>query len=642
MSAASGFAVDAMGLRYVVEPAARTLVLGGAAWLLLGALRVKEVSLRLAAWTIVLYAALAMPFLSRIIPEVPLPVLSSATVQTVAGEFASWNWKETAAGPVARLAVFQPSSPSSLRIGDAGTGSDAELAALNGKSAPRTAFSWPVAAFIIYLLIMAVLMGRIVLGWISSRRLRRSGAPVLDERLHLLLAREAHQAGLENPPKIVESAALSVPATLGWLRPTILLPVEWTEWTEPETRAVLAHELSHIARRDALTQTLSRIHRAFFWFSPLSWWLDHALVELAEQASDDAALRSGADRVRYAEVLLHFFRALRASRGRVRWEGVSMAQGTRSERRIERILYDSRLSRGIGAAALAAVALAAAPLICLAAAIQPSRAGTTLPLPVSAAPPAPPALAFTPVSPAPGISTGASAAARQVAVKFTPGEKPWNGEVCRGDHAFAIVSGRSAVGVCASAADLDRVWQLHRRIRGSFLWFQGNGRHYVVRDPAIVNAALGAFAPLQTVARKQADLKREECVLVHDRLEFDARQMTAEFQVPAAWPELREFEIRLLATAPTATPQDLARLRAELEWAEWRAMQDAVAAQELIAERNLLALNRQQAALYAQQISLRRRQARLDWEQAELAGKAVGLTGALIDRSLAQGLARPL
>ena len=54
--------------------------------------------------------------------------------------------------------------------------------------------------------------------------------------------------------------------------------------------AVIAHEVSHVVRRDALTQRLSLLHRAIFWFSPLAWWLDRHLAELAEQASDEAAL----------------------------------------------------------------------------------------------------------------------------------------------------------------------------------------------------------------------------------------------------------------------------------------------------------------------------------------------------------------
>ena len=75
---AHGF--DSTLLHYVLVPAARALALGGAVWLLLAAFRVRDVGFRLAAWTAVLYAALVMPFLGRVMPEIPvlLPAVRSA------------------------------------------------------------------------------------------------------------------------------------------------------------------------------------------------------------------------------------------------------------------------------------------------------------------------------------------------------------------------------------------------------------------------------------------------------------------------------------------------------------------------------------------------------------------------------------
>ena len=61
-------------------------------------------------------------------------------------------------------------------------------------------------------------------------------------------------------------------------------------------------------RHDALTHCIALLHRAIFWFSPLSWWLPAHIAELAEQASDEAALSGGADRNHYARTLFGFFR----------------------------------------------------------------------------------------------------------------------------------------------------------------------------------------------------------------------------------------------------------------------------------------------------------------------------------------------
>ena len=158
---------------------------------------------------------------------------------------------------------------------------------------------------------------------------------------------------------------------MGVLRATILLPTGWREWDDAKLDAVVAHEVSHVARRDALTQRLSLLHRAIFWFSPLAWWLDRRLADLAEQASDEAALICGADRRDYARTLLGFFEALQAAPGRVWWQGVAMAKAGQAEKRLERILgwkgsVAMRLKRSIAVVVLAL----AVPVVYLAASVH--------------------------------------------------------------------------------------------------------------------------------------------------------------------------------------------------------------------------------------------------------------------------------
>src|SRR5580658_9884739 len=63
-------------LAYVVNPAARALALGCAAGLGLALFRVKTTCARLFTWTAVLYAAIAMPFLERMLPPLPVPTPS--------------------------------------------------------------------------------------------------------------------------------------------------------------------------------------------------------------------------------------------------------------------------------------------------------------------------------------------------------------------------------------------------------------------------------------------------------------------------------------------------------------------------------------------------------------------------------------
>ena len=160
---------------------------------------------------------------------------------------------------------------------------------------------------------------------------------------------------------------------------------------------MLAHEISHVARRDALTERLSLLHRAIFWFSPLSWWLDRRLAELAEEASDDAALAAGADRTRYAETVLGFFAALEAAPGRVWWQGVAMASAGQAEKRLDRILeWKGSVAMQLKKPVVVIAALLAIPVICVTAAFRPTIENIHSTPPQSVQPPAP----AVPASPA--------------------------------------------------------------------------------------------------------------------------------------------------------------------------------------------------------------------------------------------------
>ena len=56
--------------------------------------------------------------------------------------------------------------------------------------------------------------------------------------------------GCTRSVELRETAALCSPSTVGWLQPAIILPGDWRSWSSQDCRAVLAHEVSHVARGD--------------------------------------------------------------------------------------------------------------------------------------------------------------------------------------------------------------------------------------------------------------------------------------------------------------------------------------------------------------------------------------------------------
>jgi beta-lactamase regulating signal transducer with metallopeptidase domain len=415
-------------LSQLANSAARALALSGVVGFGLAAFRVKTTAVRLLTWTAVLYAALAMPLLQWVLPAVtvPLPAVLQFEAEQLrpseprfpATERVALAREETAR-PVptvnySRTATTDHRASVAVRTPVNTLASSLRSSTPSPRQTPSSV-PWGTIAAGIYFSGALLFLVRFLVGLAFGRRLLRASRRIDDPRVAVRLASRAYASGLGCAPLAAESELISVPLTMGALRATILLPTGWREWDDAKLDAVVAHEVSHVARRDALTQRLSLLHRAIFWFSPLAWWLDRHLADLAEQASDEAALLCGADRKDYAQTLLGFFEALQAAPGRVWWQGVAMAKAGQAEKRLERILswkgsVAMRLTRSVAVVVLAL----AVPVVYLAASVhadnspEASRANIMQnqappsPAPKAQAAPAPAASADATPSPEPG------------------------------------------------------------------------------------------------------------------------------------------------------------------------------------------------------------------------------------------------
>jgi beta-lactamase regulating signal transducer with metallopeptidase domain len=338
--------------RFLLEPAIRSLGLACLVVLSLKLFRVKSSVLRLSIWTGVLYAALGMPLLSWLLPEIPLPLKIFSSHQLV---------------PVA------PESGFDLSVNHL---SERTANRITTPAIPNTyqflRRSAPTLVTAIYLLAAGLLLARLCLGWLMSQKLRRASRCVTNARVLERFTIRAKSAQLARTPALGYSANVVVPLTMGIKHPLILLPADWRDWPESKLSAVLEHELSHVARRDYLRQIIAEVHLAIFWFSPLGWLLKSHLAELAEQASDDAALLAVSDNVYYSEVLLGFFTALERQQSRISSQAISMARGRGARRRFDRILADRpMLSPHLKKSAVAGLILLIMPFVYLMAAVQP-------------------------------------------------------------------------------------------------------------------------------------------------------------------------------------------------------------------------------------------------------------------------------
>jgi beta-lactamase regulating signal transducer with metallopeptidase domain len=115
-----------------------------------------------------------------------------------------------------------------------------------------------------------------------------------------LLDETARILNCQRPVVLLRGLEETMPMAFGTRHPAILLPAVADTWSESQRRAVLLHELAHVARYDCLTQSLAAIACASIGFIRASWWVARRLRIERELACDDRVLGAGADPDDYA------------------------------------------------------------------------------------------------------------------------------------------------------------------------------------------------------------------------------------------------------------------------------------------------------------------------------------------------------
>lgn len=133
--------------------------------------------------------------------------------------------------------------------------------------------------------------------------LLNGSTPIEDDHLEQMVAAFCDQLDCPVTVSLRQSTQIVTPATVGLFRQHILLPVAWLEWTNEELRAVLAHELSHVAARDYRAWLVARLAVAVHFYHPLVRWLASRLQLEQELAADATAAQLLGDRQQYLTCL---------------------------------------------------------------------------------------------------------------------------------------------------------------------------------------------------------------------------------------------------------------------------------------------------------------------------------------------------
>ena len=183
---------------------------------------------------------------------------------------------------------------------------------------------WGAVLSGVWLAAALLLAGGFLWSHLRSRRVYAASLPCRDRSVLDWLA--AHP--LYRPVQARVSDQITAPLTYGVLYPVILLP-RGMDWEDCEALAcVLAHEHTHIRRFDALRKVFLAAALCVHWFNPLVWAMYVLANRDVELACDEAVLRGGADRERYALALL----SMEERRGRWSPSGSHFSRNALEER----------------------------------------------------------------------------------------------------------------------------------------------------------------------------------------------------------------------------------------------------------------------------------------------------------------------
>jgi len=695
----------------LLEAAVRSLVMGAIVFLVLRAMRIEQVRARRTAWLLVLAGALAMPALvgAQIGPRL-LPVAASRPqAARISGETyipATPDGTNDGLGARPQLPLITEQGgyhAVEQRDHHAAEQSDRHAApqrgrhtaSQNDRHAGFTSTLWSLAV-IGYCAVAAVLSLRLCTGIGLALRLRNQAERVVfpfDPELDVRV-----------------SSRIATPVTIGW---SVLLPVGYDSWDDATLRIVLSHERAHVRQSDFYVHALAGLHTALFWFNPLSWWLQRQLAELGEALSDCAAVEQAESRTTYAETLLAF-----ATHARAPLACVAMASASSLAPRIERLLSDHRFERSFAgkhrlpyvAAGVVMMAMVAATSMArvqaaptgdilnavapvpaapssLAVSLSPAVLASAV-VPLNPAVPASPGTPPTPVAPPTPVVPASSVTPATPAVPASTNgavDADTNGTTNTNTYTKTDKSSVGALRKSAKKADAQRVVHdeatedshedgvtaintdhSHTMFNfgntlpsqlGDYIYFQHDGKPYLIQDPAIMAQAQAMLAPMKALGEQQRELGRKQRELAIKQARLGAQQSSlAAAQVHAEKIDTPEFkrdmaqlknvikEMRLDELTAQIDRNALAEVQAQL--AQIQAMTGKLTADMDMQQADLGgrqgALGAQQGELGEQQGKLGEQQALLGEQQRKIAEEVRRQLKPIIEQAIREGKGKPI
>ena len=161
-------------------------------------------------------------------------------------------------------------------------------------------FIWIIGFVIVY-------AGKFISHFLFRYRVMSASIPVRDPEILELFERELKDLEYYRPVKLVQSAAVTVPLSMGTMKRTRVTVLPNREFTKQELQFIFRHEIHHIQRGDVSNKMFFAFCQALCWFNPLIWVATRKASDDLELSCDEIVLEDMDDEKRrqYADLLLN-------------------------------------------------------------------------------------------------------------------------------------------------------------------------------------------------------------------------------------------------------------------------------------------------------------------------------------------------
>jgi bla regulator protein BlaR1 len=155
-----------------------------------------------------------------------------------------------------------------------------------------------------YIAGIGFLLLKLVVNLVQVKNLRHKGITTADAYWTEWIQQWQAKLDISRKVQLFFSEKISVPMTMGALKPIILLPIaSLNNLAQDQLEAILLHELAHIKRHDYLLNIIQTVVETILFFNPFIWLISRIIRKEREHCCDDVVMTYMNTPLPYAKAL---------------------------------------------------------------------------------------------------------------------------------------------------------------------------------------------------------------------------------------------------------------------------------------------------------------------------------------------------